>query len=103
MGTLHTVARTSEIPPGAGIGVEVQGMQIALFNVGGTYFALDDNCPHSGAPLSEGDIEGDTVVCPWHGATFKLCDGSVLCPPAEENVTCYRVQVEGDEIKIELP
>ncbi len=103
MGQLHTAAQTKDLPPGGCLGVEIEGVRIAIFNMGGTYFALEDNCPHSGAPLSEGDIDGDTVFCPWHGAVFKLADGSVQCPPAETGVTSYRIEVDGGDIKIELP
>ncbi len=103
MGQLHKVAETKDVPPGMGMAVEIGDMRLALFNVGGTYFAIDDTCPHSGGPLSDGDVEDQQVVCPWHGATFNLADGSVQCPPAEEGVTCYRVELDGDDIKIEIP
>ena len=103
MGQLHTVAQTMDLPPGSALAVEIEGRRLALFNVDGRYYAIDDTCPHSGGPLSEGDIEGEQVVCPWHGATFDLTDGSVLAPPADENVASYRVEVDGDEIKVELP
>jgi len=100
---MHAIARTSELPPGSGICAEVHGRRIAVFNVDGRYFAIDDECPHSGAPLSEGDLEGCTVVCPWHSATFDLADGRVLTPPAEEGVAVYRVEVQDGEIRVELP
>ena len=104
---LHTVATTSDLPPGRAIAVDVAGRRLALFNVGGTYYALDDTCPHSGGPLSEGDVErdpeGDQIVCPWHGAVFRLDDGSVCCPPAEEGVNSYPVEVVGEEIRVDLP
>ena len=74
---------------------------IALFNVDGTYYAIDDECPHSGGPLSEGDVDGCEVECPWHGASFNLKDGSVQCPPADDGVKAYRVEVDGDDIRIE--
>ncbi len=103
MGHLHTVAQAGDLPPGSAMAVEIEDRRLALFNVGGTFFAIDDACPHSGGPLSEGDLEAQQVVCPWHGATFDLRDGSVKCPPAEEGVTCYRVELDGDDIKIEFP
>ncbi len=103
MGELLKVAETSQLPPGVAICVDVKGRRIALFNVDGSYYAIDDTCPHSGGPLSEGDVEGRQIVCPWHGATFDLADGSVLAPPADENVVSYRVEVDGDDIKVEIP
>ena len=102
MGQLHKVAETKDLPPGSGMAVEVEGREIAIFNVDGKYFAIDDTCPHSGGPLSEGDLEGEQVVCPWHGAVFDLKDGSVQAPPADEGVGCYRVEVDGDDIKVEI-
>ena len=79
------------------------GRRLALFNVDGTFYAIDDTCTHSGGPLSEGDVEGTEVSCPWHGACFSLTDGRVLSPPADEGVTAYRVVVEGEDVKVELP
>lgn len=103
MPQLHTVARVSDLPPGSATCVDVAGRRLAVFNVDGTYYAVDDECPHSGGPLSEGDLDGTRIECPWHGAVFDLTDGAVKCPPAEEGVGCYRVQVDGDEVKVEIP
>ncbi len=103
MSPLHRIARTDDVPPGTAICVEVEGRRVALFNVGGTYYAIDDECPHSGGPLSEGDVDGNRVECPWHGAVFDLTDGSVQCPPADEGVSTYRVEVDGDDIRVEIP
>ncbi len=103
MGQLHKVGETSDVPPGTAIAVEINGQRLALFNIDGKFYAIDDTCPHSGGPLSEGDVDETAVTCPWHGASFSLADGSVLSPPAEEDVTSYRVQVDGTEIMIEIP
>jgi 3-phenylpropionate/trans-cinnamate dioxygenase ferredoxin component len=100
MATLITVARTADLAPGQGKLVEVNGKRIALFNVGGRYYALDDVCPHRGAPLSEGELEGTAVVCPWHGAIFDLGTGNIIRPPAAAGVTTYDVRLDGDEIAI---
>jgi len=96
------VASTGDLGPGQGMRVEIQGKRIALFNVGGTYHALDDTCPHRGGPLSEGQVEGDAVVCPWHGARFKIPSGEVLAPPARTGVSCYPVRVNGLHVEVEL-
>jgi 3-phenylpropionate/trans-cinnamate dioxygenase ferredoxin component len=100
MATFVTAARTDELAPGQGKLVEVNHKCIALFNVGGRYYAIDDMCPHRGAPLSEGEIEGATVVCPWHGAIFDMATGEVTRPPAALGVATYDVRVEGEEIVI---
>ena len=103
MGELRKVAETKDLPPGGALAVDVEGLRLALFNIDGTYYAIEDTCPHSGGPLSEGDVEGTQVTCPWHGACFNLTDGSVLSPPADEDVASYRVEVEGNDIKVEMP
>ena len=100
MATFITVARTDELAPGQGKLVEVKQKRIALFNVGGRYYALDDMCPHRGGPLSEGEIEGEAGVCPWHGATFDLSTGSVTRLPAAAGIATYDVRLDGGEIAI---
>ena len=102
MAEFVTVAKTSEISQGQAKAVEVKGAPVAIFNVGGTYYAIEDTCSHVGGPLSEGTVEGTTVNCPWHGAQFDLASGKVLMPPAASGVKSYKVRVEGSEIKLEV-
>ena len=99
---LVKVANKKDLPSGKGMAVEVQGKTIALFNVNGEYYAMDDACTHAGGPLSEGTLEGVVVTCPWHGATFDVCSGTVMSQPAFSNVTSYKVIIEGEDIKIEV-
>jgi nitrite reductase (NADH) small subunit len=95
------VATVHDVPPGMGRQVVVNGRKLALFNVDGTIYAIDDTCPHRGAPLSEGDVMGNEVTCPWHAARFDVTTGAALCPPASRGVMLYKVQVVGDEIHVE--
>jgi 3-phenylpropionate/trans-cinnamate dioxygenase ferredoxin subunit len=95
------VAKTSEIKPGQARLVDVKGKLIALFNVGGEFFALDNTCTHEEGPLVEGEISGHTVICPWHGATFDVRTGEVLGPPAYEGVARFSVRVTGTDIEVE--
>jgi len=67
------------------------GKKIALFNVNNQYYAIDDTCTHAGGPLSEGDVKGTVLTCPWHGATFNIINGEVLGEPASEGVKSYKV------------
>jgi nitrite reductase (NADH) small subunit len=97
------VAGVSEIAPGKAKQVTVNGRKVGIYNVNGTYYALEDTCTHRGAPLSEGECEGTVVVCPWHGAQFDLTSGSHLSPPASRGVANYKVQVVGDEIQVDVP
>ena len=96
------IARTDEIVPGKAIKVEVEGRMVSLFNLEGSYWAIDDTCPHRGGPLSEGEVEGEVVTCPWHGSEFNIKTGDVLKPPAGAGVKSYKVQVEGSFIMIEV-
>jgi nitrite reductase/ring-hydroxylating ferredoxin subunit len=89
------VANTNEIEPGQVRLVDVKGKEIALFNVDGEFFALDNTCTHHGGPLAEGELAGHEVTCPWHGATFDVRTGEVVEPPAQRAVARY--QVRGQE------
>ncbi len=81
MGETIKIANTEDVKEGSAIAVNVAGNSVALFNVEGTYYAIDDTCTHRGGPLCEGEVEETEVTCPWHGATFDLTNGSVLTPP----------------------
>ena len=96
------VAKTDEIVPGQGKMIEVGGKKIALFNVEGSFHAIDDTCTHRGGPLSEGSLEGNQVTCPLHGARFDVTTGEVLGPPAPQGVARYNVRVEGSDIEVEI-
>jgi nitrite reductase/ring-hydroxylating ferredoxin subunit len=97
------VATVQEVPPGQAKQSTINGRTLAVFNIGGKFHAIDDTCPHSGAPLSEGMVSGTEVTCPWHGARFDLSSGAHLCPPARSGVTAYKVQVVGDEVQVDVP
>ena len=95
-------ARTDEIAPGQARLVVVKGKEIALFNVDGDFFALDNLCTHEEGPLAEGEVEGHEVTCPWHGAKFDIRTGEVLCDPAYDAVARYNVRVTGSDIEVEI-
>ena len=96
------VAQTGEIAPGESKVVEAGGRRIAIFNIDGTFFAIDDTCTHRGGPLSEGMVVGIEVTCPWHGAVFDVTSGSVLGPPAPRDVASYAVRVEGENLEVAI-
>ena len=95
-------AVTQDVPTGQVKMVKVGGKHIALFNVEGKYYAIDDTCTHKGGPLSEGKVTGSIVTCPWHGATYDVTTGEVVSPPAPVGVSRYNVRVVGDDIEIEI-
>jgi nitrite reductase (NADH) small subunit/3-phenylpropionate/trans-cinnamate dioxygenase ferredoxin subunit len=96
------VASVDDISFGKGIVVQVDGKQIAVFNVKGLFYAIDNTCPHRGGPLGEGSLRGTMVNCPWHGAQFDVTSGQVLGPPAPGGVTCYSTKVEEGSVWVAL-
>ena len=95
------VASVDQLPPEQAILVEPNGKRIAVFQSGGEYFALDDACTHIGGPLHEGQLMGQCVVCPWHGAQFQLATGQGT-PPAHGPVKRYPVRVSGTDIEVAI-
>jgi nitrite reductase/ring-hydroxylating ferredoxin subunit len=100
MPTFVKVASVSELAPGQAKRVDIAGRSIAIFNVDGRYHAIDEACNHRGGPLSEGEVEGDAVVCPWHGAKFNLITGELLSPPGRGPVNSYATRVNGQDVEI---
>jgi 3-phenylpropionate/trans-cinnamate dioxygenase ferredoxin subunit len=97
------IAETSEIAEGELMPLEIDGELICLTKVDGTIYAFTDNCTHISGPLSEGDLHGDVLTCPWHGAQFNVRTGKVLRGPARQDILTYPVRVEGQSILISLP
>ena len=96
------VGEVTELGPGEGKTVEVEGVSLALFNVDGTYFAIANACTHVGGPLGEGALIGKEVTCPLHGAQFDVTCGKVLSGPARSDVKSFPVSVEGNNLFVEL-
>ena len=82
--------------------VEVNGHRIAVFKQDGTYYAIQNECPHRSGSLAEGIVEGDEVICPLHGARFNLKNGAVMAPPARQGVRIFPVRITGSELEIEI-
>jgi nitrite reductase (NADH) small subunit/3-phenylpropionate/trans-cinnamate dioxygenase ferredoxin subunit len=96
------VAKINEVPPGTGRIVEVQGIWVALFNVDGTFYAIDNTCPHAGGPLGEGRLDGTIVECPWHGWKFDVVSGRRE-GNSDFRVACCAVRIDDDTVHIALP
>ena len=91
------VADVAEMGDGQARVVEVDGRSIAVFNVAGQFYAIDNLCPHRGGPLGEGDVEGKIVICPWHAWRWDVTTGANANNPAVR-VACYPVTVEAGSI-----
>jgi 3-phenylpropionate/trans-cinnamate dioxygenase ferredoxin component len=87
------VLAAAELPPGQAAEVTVGDRAVALFNVGGTFYAVANRCPHRGGPLGQGFVEGSQVSCPWHNYTFDVTTG--------ENVVNAELKIERYEVKVE--
>jgi nitrite reductase/ring-hydroxylating ferredoxin subunit len=95
------VASLSDLEAGTCKTVEVNDKSVALFNVGGTVYALDNTCLHRGGPLGEGMLEADIITCPWHSWQYSVKTGENVRNSAVKVVT-YPVQVEGNDIKVAI-
>src|SRR5260370_7094884 len=102
MAKLLKIAKTKDVPPGEAAAFTIEGQKIALFNVEGTYYAIGDTCTHRGGPLSEGDVQGTKVTCPWHGADFDLKTGAVLGRPAPPGVPISKAVPQPHTLKLPL-
>jgi len=95
-----SVCSVAELPPGNHHVVDVDGTQVAVFNIEGQYYAIEDVCTHDGGILTGGPIEGDQIVCPRHGARFCIKTGEALTPPAFEATATFPVRIENGEIQV---
>ena len=96
------LCNAADIAPGNARRVEAGDLTLAVFNVDGRFYAIDDTCPHRGGPLSEGELEGEVVTCPWHRSTFNVTTGAVLSGPARDGVSHYAIRDSGGELSVEV-
>ena len=101
MANFVKVAQTSEIPAGQGKCVEVEGRRLAIFNVDGSYYAIDDVCQHEGGPLGEGELNGKIVTCPWHGWEYDVTNG-INTFDTDLKQEQFQVKVDGNDILVAL-
>ena len=92
--------RACSLAPGEHVVVDVDGIDVAVFNIEGEYLAIQDTCTHDGTEIASGDLEGGEIVCPRHGARFCLRTGKVLAPPAYEDIDTYPVRVHDGRIEV---
>jgi nitrite reductase/ring-hydroxylating ferredoxin subunit len=97
------VARSDELEDGELMAVEVDGEPVCLAKVDGCIYAFTDNCTHISGPLNEGELDGEVLTCPWHGAQFNVTTGKVLRGPARQDIATYPVRVEDNAVFVSLP
>ena len=104
MGDWITVGQAGDVPSGHAARVEIDDRPIAIFNVEGTFYCLDDRCSHAEASLSDGDldIERCAIECPLHGSAFDLQSGNPITLPATEPVAAHEIDTSTGEIRIRL-
>jgi nitrite reductase (NADH) small subunit len=101
MGTFVKVAQIKELAPGTGKTVEVNGREVALFNVRGNFYAVDNTCKHRGGSLGEGELDGTVVTCPLHAWTYDVTTGECFDDPAC-GIDRFTVKIEGEDVLVEL-
>jgi len=99
---LIQVCTTDELPEGEALKIENDGTPIAVFNSGGEFLAVDEQCTHGEWSLCDGFIENGEVECPLHGAKFCLKTGAVLAPPASRALRVFPVKIEGDRVYVDV-
>ena len=96
------VALEQEFAEGSWRVVHIDNVSIMVLRVDGEFYAMKDECTHDGSPLSDGELEGCEMICPWHGARFDVRNGHVLAPPAYEDVPVYPVRVIDGMVQVTI-
>ena len=96
------VGRTADVPSGGGRVIDAGGRTLAVFNVEGRFYAIDNACSHRGGPLGDGDLTGTVVTCPWHAWRWDVTSGANVNNPAVK-VACYAVSVDNGDLYVEVP
>ena len=94
-------AKVEELGPGNAKVIEDGGKTLALCNVGGEFYALDNTCLHRGGPIGEGSIDGTTVTCPWHGWQYDITTGQATMNP-DAKLARYETKIEGDDVLVSV-
>jgi len=96
------VARVDDLEEGELMTVEIDDEPVCLAKVDGCVYAFTDDCTHVGGPLNEGELDGEVLTCPWHGAQFNVRTGKVLRGPARQDIQTYAVRIDNDDILVSI-
>lgn len=99
----YRVVSVDDIPEGERLIFEINGQAIVLFNVNGELLATGDLCSHDEGPIGDGELEGDVIICPRHGARFDVHTGKALSLPAVNGIPVYPVQIIDNYIEVGVP
>lgn len=94
------VVAESALADGEHVVVDVDGYDVAVFKLDGQFYAIEDVCTHDGAEIASGELDGDEIVCPRHGARFCVKTGEVKCPPAYEDVATFAVRIADGRVQV---
>ena len=94
------VADQNALKDGENIIVDVDGTDVAVFKLDGSFYAIEDVCTHDGAEIASGRLEGDEIICPRHGARFCIKTGAVKSAPAYEDIACFPVRIENGRVQV---
>ncbi len=94
------VAPADAMADGEHVVVDVDGTEVAVFKLDGQFYAIEDVCTHDGAEIASGELQGDEIICPRHGARFCIKTGKVLSPPAYEDVDIFPVRVIDGRVQV---
>jgi len=92
----------NDVPAGDLKQFNISGIEILVVNLNGRYFCLEARCTHAGAPLAEGELNGEVLTCPWHGSRFNITNGAVLRGPAERPLKVYPNMIIENFIFVEI-
>lgn len=81
---------------------EISQKRISIFNLKGKYYAIEDICPHDGGALAEGELDGEEIVCPRHGAQFSILTGKVTQPPAFEDIATFPTRIVDGKVQVKV-
>ena len=96
---VDVIAETA-LAEGENIVVDVDGTDVALFKIQGSFYAIEDICSHDGAEIASGLLDGDEIICPRHGARFCIKTGAVKSPPAYEAIKCFPVRIDNNTVQV---
>jgi 3-phenylpropionate/trans-cinnamate dioxygenase ferredoxin subunit len=99
----YRIANVNDVPEGERLFFELEGQRIVLFAMNGEFLATGDVCTHDGGPVGEGELVGEEIICPRHGARFNIRSGKVISMPAVSDIPVYPVKIRGGFIEVGIP